>query len=214
MSRTVRFWLQATVSTVSIVWLLGRLESGDALDVLGRADAVGLIALFLVFGADRVWMAWKWDLLVRAAGYRIGLYNAVRLYYVSSFLGLAVPLGGLGPDIVRFVQTRELGLTTKEVFGSIVVERVLGLIAALIMLLLSATLLLVLLPGSQWTPVFAGLLVGAGVAVFVGLAVAFHPGVQALLPTLPGIRKRLGTGQIGEYPLCRNHGRQVPGSVV
>ena len=94
--------------------------------------AVGLNVL------DRVTMAYKWWLLLRARRLPITLWTAVRSYFASSLYGLVLPVT-VGADAVRIVALRDAGMM--EVTASIIVERGLGVIATGSVALLSCLLL-------------------------------------------------------------------------
>lgn len=94
--------------------------------------AVGLSAL------DRVTMACKWWLLLRARRLAVPLGSAVRTYFASSLYGLVLPVT-VGADAVRVVALRHAGIP--DVTASIVIERSLGFIATGSVALLSCLLL-------------------------------------------------------------------------
>ena len=94
--------------------------------------AVGLSAL------DRVTMACKWWLLLRARRLAVPLGTAVRTYFASSLYGLVLPVT-VGADAVRVFALRHAGIP--DVTASIVIERSLGFIAMASVALLSCLLL-------------------------------------------------------------------------
>lgn len=71
------------------------------------------------------------------------LCDAIRVYYVSSFQGVVLPLGGLGPDIVRYAHLRSSQISAHAVGVSIVMERVIGLLATVSMALAATGVLAV-----------------------------------------------------------------------
>ena len=105
--------------------------------VAGAAPAavLGAVALSVL---DRVTMACKWWLLLRARGLAVSLRLAVRAYFASSLYGLILPVT-VGADAVRIVALRHAG--AMEVTASIAIERALGFIAMASVALLSCLLL-------------------------------------------------------------------------
>ena len=76
-------------------------------------------------------MAWKWRMLLAVIAEPPSLYKAIKVYYISSFQGIAIPLGGLGPDIVRYVHLRSSRIPINAIAASIVLERIIGITATM-----------------------------------------------------------------------------------
>ena len=128
--------------------------------------AAMLLAVILA-AADRFVMAYKWRLLLRARGLPISLWTAVRSYWVSSLVGLILPVT-LGADAFRIFVLRRIGVP--DVTASIVVERILGAIAMGSVALASSALLVATVAGVQiqrFTLILVVVLVLA-ILVFVG----------------------------------------------
>lgn len=113
----------------------------DPGEVARRVRGVAPGALLLAVGLsalDRVLMAYKWWLLLRARRLAVTLEIAVRAYFASSLYGLVLPVT-VGADAVRIVALRHAGIP--DVTASIVIERALGFIAMGSVALLSSLLL-------------------------------------------------------------------------
>jgi uncharacterized protein (TIRG00374 family) len=189
--RTVVFVMQLLVSGGLIALLFSMLDVTQAMALLRSASPVGLVVLLLLHIVDRVLMAYKWDVLLASVNKAMGLYHALRVYYISAAVGIALPIGGLGPDIVRFLQTRRLGLTSGEVASSMVVERALGLASSLATVVLAASVLLAKVPQQEWHLVFVTMGLGSLAGLSVLLAVIFHaPTRSALLSWWPSGRSK------------------------
>lgn len=107
------------------------------------------------------------------------LYDAIRVYYVSSFQGIALPIGGLGPDLVRYAHLRSSQVSSKAVGVSIVMERIIGLLATVVVALIAATILVNKVGFSRETSVlFNWVLLGGGVAVVLLTGMLFSRTVQ------------------------------------
>jgi len=88
------------------------------------------IALILPY-LNRLLMPIKWNLLLRARKVCISWYNVVKIYYISSFLGLFLP-PTIGSDVVRAYYISKKKRQFPDIISSIVVERFMGLIALLL----------------------------------------------------------------------------------
>ena len=113
----------------------------DPREVVRRVGGAAPTAVLAVVGLsvfDRLTMAGKWWLLLRARKLSVSLWIAIRAYFASSLYGLVLPVT-VGADAVRIVALRHAGIP--DVTASIVVERGLGVIAMGSVALLSSLLL-------------------------------------------------------------------------
>jgi glycosyltransferase 2 family protein len=91
----------------------------------------GAILLATVFYLlDRFSMSFKWNILLRYRGYRLSHWDAFRLYLASGFVGYGIP-ASVGGDIFRAARLAITGRSASKVSATIVLERVLGLLAIL-----------------------------------------------------------------------------------
>jgi uncharacterized membrane protein YbhN (UPF0104 family) len=99
---------------------------------------------------DRLLMAWKWWLLVRGRGVALGLWAAIRAYYLASFAGYFLPMT-VGADTVRVAALAGPGRTAVLV-ASVVLERLVGALAQAVLAVLSVTTLVALGLGARLGP--------------------------------------------------------------
>lgn len=79
--------------------------------------------------------AWRWERLLQVLDLRLGLYPALKAYWVGSLFGNVLP-STVGGDVVRLALVRErAGLTNAS--ASIAVERLTGLVMLLVAALLA-----------------------------------------------------------------------------
>lgn len=109
----------------AIVWWAG---AADILALLGRASLSGLAAVILMHVADRILMAYKWWRLLRARGYQVSLADAIRSYFLGSFVGAVMPIAG-GADVARIATLRGKGASTESLISSVALERAIGAIS-------------------------------------------------------------------------------------
>lgn len=109
----------------TIVWWAG---AEDILALLVRASLPGLAAVILMHVGDRILMAYKWWRLLRARGYRVQLADAIRSYFLGSFVGAVMPIAG-GADVARIAALRGKGASTENLISSVALERAIGAIS-------------------------------------------------------------------------------------
>jgi glycosyltransferase 2 family protein len=195
----LRIGLQLGASAGLLAFLISRLEWQRSLALIRGADPLLLILVVAIQSADRMLMALKWHQLLRVLDHRLGRAAAIRVYYESTFVGFALPLGGLGPDIVRFVRLRRRGLDSHLTLASIVMERTIGVVATLALIVVGLAVLAQLAPQPALRG-FARLaaVVAAG-AVAVAAAVIFAPALARGVIGRFTLAKSLATGRWAKY---------------
>lgn len=141
--------LQYLVTIGLMAVLAATVDWDDVMRLLRRATPDLLVLLLGVYIIDRCFMAWKWHLLARTTGSAPGLWTSIRIYVGSSVAGIALPLGGLGPDVVRTMLLTREGMRSEDAVSSILIERLCGIAGAMLMLMFAGALLLVLLPSEH-----------------------------------------------------------------
>ena len=100
------------------------------LTALSRLTTRAIVLTTVLFLLDRFSMSFKWNILLRSRGYWLSHWDAFRLYLASGFVGYAIP-ATVGGDIFRAARLAISGQSASRVSATIVLERVLGLLAIL-----------------------------------------------------------------------------------
>lgn len=130
------FALRAIVAAGLLTLVVRRFGGQEALATgLATIPLAALAGAFLVDTADRVLMAWKWNLLLRARGPGLPLLRATRIYCSAAVWGMFLP-ATVGADGIRAASAVRSGLRTEPVLASILVERGVGFLASLVLGLL------------------------------------------------------------------------------
>ena len=86
---------------------------------------------------ERGLFAYKWKILLACKGINIPFWSMLKLYYISNFLGTFVP-STISVDVIRAYQLRKHTGNLVESVSSVVVDKVLSLLALLVLPLTSA----------------------------------------------------------------------------
>jgi uncharacterized membrane protein YbhN (UPF0104 family) len=165
--RALSLAIRLTVS-LGLLALLG-LVVAEPRELISRLSAMRLpmlAAAFLLTAGDRILMAFKWWILLRARGIAMPFVAAVRAYFASSFAGLFLPVT-LGADAVRLVASRQYGAA--EITASIVVERTLGAVSVVVVALGGCALIAGTLANVALRPIVLAISV-VGLTVAIGFA--------------------------------------------
>ena len=163
------FFVRLLLSGGLLAFLFYQVDLHEIRPLLNRLDG-RLVALAIGIGlVDRVLMAYKWNLLLRAQKIWISLVDVTKTYLTATFLGLFLP-ATVGGDALRTFTVARKGYATSAVLSSILVERVLGLIA-LVTLAMSSIALSVLVFGSRFFDSVLPLLGAASIFLLVAIVV-------------------------------------------
>ncbi|MEM7127359.1 MAG: lysylphosphatidylglycerol synthase transmembrane domain-containing protein [Chloroflexota bacterium] len=185
------FWVRLLLG----MGLIGYLAYAADWDELRRSISVSsplLLLLAYVIGmVDRVWMAYKWNILLQARQIVLSLYEVTVTYLMSTFLGLFLP-STVGGDAIRTFAVSRAGYSMADVASTIVIERVLGILALLLMVVVSIISGGILI-GGRYVEDITGLLWGVSIAAIIvggllalSLSKSFEHSLRATLPKIPG----------------------------
>ncbi len=159
-------FLKAAVSAALLFLLVRRVNWGELGAMLRQTDPLWVLLSVLAAVALNAISSWKWRILLRAKGKPVPFVRLLNLYFVGLFINNFFPstIGGdifRGYEVGRDVDDRALAL------ASVFMERFTGMTA------LTAVALVAFVSNlsSFRDPRFA-LALGAGLAVYIGVAVA------------------------------------------
>jgi glycosyltransferase 2 family protein len=176
--------LRIAVSLALLVLLVVFVDWGRLGARFGAADPLLMLAVVGLATGDRLLMAWKWWLLVRARDTALGLWAAVRAYYLASFAGYFLPMT-VGADAVRVAALA--GTSRGAVLvASVVLERLIGALAQGVLAVLSIATLVTLGLGARVGPAERW---GLGIGIVLTFAV-----FPFSFPAARWVAARLGAG--------------------
>jgi len=124
-------WARLLLGVGLIAFLFYTVDLREMGDAIVRSDPSYILLAYVVGLGDRVLMAYKWNVLLRAQAIGIPLLKTTITYWTSTFFGLFLP-ATVGGDALRAYMTARDGHDTSDVVSSIVMERILGMIALMI----------------------------------------------------------------------------------
>ena len=129
MKKNIRLVLQILVSLGLLAFLFLRVDSAELKARLGDLSWGWIVAIFILYSADRLLMTYKWRLLLKAKRLHAPFWELAKLYYASTFIGMFLPVT-VGADVIRGYKLFRDGHHGVDVATSIVIERLLGFVAA------------------------------------------------------------------------------------
>jgi len=142
----MKTWLRIIVTLLLCALLLIYVvDLRSVLATLSNCDPMWTGVALLAFLIDRVLMSYKWGLLLSIRGYSISLAHKLMVYCSAMMWGLALP-STVGADGIRVMLVRRFGVRVDDTLATILVERGIGFIVALLTAVASLILLRAMLP--------------------------------------------------------------------
>ena len=195
-------WLRISITVLACALLLIFVVDVRAVaQTLKHCDPVWALVALGVFTLDRVLMSFKWGLLLTIRGYRVKLTERLMVYCSSMMWGLALP-STVGADGIRILLVRRFGVRMDDALATILVERGLGFVSALLMAVMSLLLLRFLVPDAAEydVPLLIGI-VSLLIAIALLLLSFNSKAVTSVLDLLP---KRVAHSSAARL-VCRLH---------
>lgn len=119
----------------------------ELLEAIGNLNPWYLLPVVVLIYLDKALMAYKWGCLLRAVGIHIRFLVLFRTYLVACLSAVCLP-STIGGDIFRAYSLSRFKGNTKIIFASIIVERVIGIVVLLVVVLVSLGLAFFLMKDS------------------------------------------------------------------
>jgi glycosyltransferase 2 family protein len=199
-------YLRFGSSLLLISWLLHSIDFNQVWKPITHTGWIYLLVFFIVINIDRALMAYKWCILLKAKGTSFPFMDALRGYYFATFWGIFLP-STVGGDTVRVLRTAKQVESSKDIVSSVIMERVLGALTALMVAVVCLGVAFVSLDVFDWR-IEAGLFFLF--LVFTGLVFAsFHDRLLVWLDSKSAFERVGLWGKLarvyGSYREYRNH---------
>jgi len=168
--------------SVGLLLLVFRLvDPKEALAVLGGANPWLFALAVLLFQATQVIRAYRWRALLRAVDVAVPVHRLIYLYYVGTFFNTFLP-SGFGGDAVKMYELNRYSQRGSESVGTVLVDRLIGLVALFALGLVAWPFVSVALPRME-----AWFLLAVCVVGLAGTWLLFQKQIiDRLLRVLPG----------------------------
>jgi uncharacterized membrane protein YbhN (UPF0104 family) len=116
------------ITAAILAYLLRNIDVGASAHAMLRVNPWWFAFTLALVAVDRVVMAIRWLLLLRAADVDIKASSALRIFLTSSFIGSFLP-AGVGADAARAYAVASRTSRGSQAVASVGIDRVLGLVA-------------------------------------------------------------------------------------
>jgi hypothetical protein len=154
--------LKVGISVGLLAWVLPRIGLAE---IWREIQSVHLNWLGLAFGLcilGTAMRAYRWQALLVGLGLGVPIGRLIRLYFVGTFFNTFLP-SGFGGDVVRVIELAQDSRRAHEATGTVLVDRLTGILVLLALALLALPFSLNLIP-----PALAAVLAALAVGGLVG----------------------------------------------
>jgi len=184
--------LRVVLSVLTLGILISQVGGRDLLNALRGADVGLLVLAWALFLLGVVVRVFRWRALLHGLGLRPPFWLLLRLYLVGGFFNAFLP-SGFGGDVVRVVELGQHEEDRAAVLGTVLVDRLTGILSLLAMGLAVLPFAKGLTPAVCW--VFAGV---AGAGLLAGALVLEGRLLRRLTPWLPTRVSLAGEGALAK----------------
>jgi uncharacterized protein (TIRG00374 family) len=126
------FLLKVLLSLGLLGVVLYFVDFREVVSVLVNLNPWYLLAFATLFYLDRALMAYKWSLLLQALNVRVPFSILLKIYSVAPLVGMVLP-ATIGGDAFRVYSLARYKVSARSVLTSIIVERMIGFVAMLLL---------------------------------------------------------------------------------
>lgn len=137
-SRTFLF-LKLGLGIAVIIFFLFYFNVDEIFRTIEKIKLYEIAVLFSIYIFDRLFMAYKWGLLIKSFKKDVGFWNLAKAYFYGSFTSQFMPVSISG-DLVRFYSVSGNGLSKTYLFSSMAVEKIFGFFSMVVAVILAIIL--------------------------------------------------------------------------
>jgi len=180
--RYIGFAVKLVLSSCLVLLFVPRINTGRFLDLLlDSTTFFGIAAAVCGLLLQSVLAAIRQVKLLSLLGYRVTFTYSLRVWFIGLFVS-QVLVTFIAGDVVRAVQFARIGIPRRMAGRAVVLDRVIGLVVLLMLILASAPAIWPLLTGTALRFSFTALCIAAVVGIVFFFAANFLGRAVALLP--------------------------------
>lgn len=207
--KRLMFWLRLALSVGLLGYLLSNIDWQEAVEVFQKAHPAWLLLVLAVMSADRMMAALRWFSLLHGVKHHVPLAVVCRVHFMSSFLGQFMP-GVVGMEALRVVAMGRATGHLAMAFASVFVDRVMGVMSLLSLVVLGLVLKPAVLPEQlRW------LLLAVTLTLVLGCLAVLTPSLRGLVEKLtPGPLRAKVVPKLRKVYACLDAYRARPGLLL
>ena len=165
-SSRIFLFLKLGLGIAVIIFFFFYFNVEEIINTIEKINLHEIIILFSIYIFDRLFMAYKWGLLIKSFNKDIRFWNLAKAYFYGSFTSQFMPISISG-DLVRFYSVSGNGLSKTYLFSSMAIEKIFGFFSMVVAVILA--IILYSSPLSTNKDFFSGLFIAIILLVIISL---------------------------------------------
>ncbi len=128
--KNIQLYFKILLSAGLLWWLFSKTDTSLLVSSISRSNPFYIMLVFFIILLNRIIMAYKWNILLHVKNIKIKFRVILKIYFISTFLGVFLP-PTVGGDTVRLFYTSKEKDRATDILASIIIERFIGLLALL-----------------------------------------------------------------------------------
>jgi len=129
------------ITAVALYFVIRKINVSDILSLYRQSNLLFIILALIVFAASKLVSAIRLNIFFSAIGLKLDELTNIRLYLLGMFYNLFLP-GGIGGDGYKiYLLQKNYQTGTKKIFGAVLVDRLSGMVALVILALIGFSFL-------------------------------------------------------------------------
>lgn len=129
-------FFKVIISSCLIAWIVLKVDLNEIIDILSTAKIPFILIAVLWLLLDRIFMSYRWNILLMAKQIEIPFFQIVKIYFLGTFSGNFLP-SSVAPDAIRTYLASKYNPRISDILSSVLVDRVLGLFSLAVIALFS-----------------------------------------------------------------------------
>lgn len=149
MKKRFLFYLQLVISLLLVAFFASSVDTSRILRPIEPFGWIYIGLMVFLVNLDRILMSYKWNILLKVKGIDLPFSEVVRSYYIGTFWGIFLPVS-VGGDVVRAYRISGQTDRTEDIVSSVIIERILGMVATILMGMLGFGLFVTIIGTGNW----------------------------------------------------------------
>lgn len=124
------------LSACLIIWIINKVNYHEFINILSTAKIPFILIGILWLLMDRIFMSYRWNILLLAKNIKIPFFQIVKIYFLASFSGNFLP-SSVAPDAVRTYYASRYHPNISDILSSVLIDRVLGMFSLAVIAIFS-----------------------------------------------------------------------------
>lgn len=134
--KTFLLILKIIISILLLTFIASKIDWAHAFANLQQANYLFLLIVFLLILLERIQLTYKWNLLIWVRGIKVSFWRLFIINSIGAFWGLFLP-SSIGSDIAKSYYLIKNNSEKSVSISSVLVDRVLGILALLLLCVIS-----------------------------------------------------------------------------